>query len=106
MNSHPLQRVRPVRFCLLLVAALSPTYGAQAEDWEALMACSRKHLSAVEQAEPSLHDGARLIVDVLCTKEAAELGNQMAKSRPSNVEQNGSYGRAFESFLAVMRTTS
>jgi len=47
------------------------------EDWSAFYACLNRHKTAVERAEPSLHEGARLVVDVLCNKEATDLGNAM-----------------------------
>jgi hypothetical protein len=74
------------------------------EDWSVFHVCANKHRKAVDLAEPSLHDGARLIVDVLCLEESTELGNELTRApgRQEIVEERGFLG-AFESFKAVMR---
>lgn len=55
----------------------------------------------VEKVEPSLFDGARLIVEVLCIDEAARLANKIA-SRPQLREQRA-FADAFETGLHVIR---
>lgn len=89
---------------LLFAVALFAATPSMAEDWSTLRDCASEHMEAVDVAEPSLFDGARLIVDVLCVHEAADLGNQMARSpaRRADVDQIG-FAAAFESFLSVMR---
>ena len=89
---------------LSVAVACSASSVADAEDWSKFNACVRENLGAVEQAEPSVLDGARVIVDVLCSDVAAELGNQMTRepARQDVVKQNGFVG-AFVSFQAVMR---
>ena len=81
------------------------TVTAHAEDWSKFYDCVAQHRDAVEQAEPSVLDGARLIVDVLCSHASTELGNQMLKepSRQSLIKQKG-VGGAFGDFLHIMRS--
>lgn len=74
------------------------------EDWSKFRDCVRQNGDAVEKAEPSLFDGARLIVDVLCIQEATDLGNQMMRDpgRQGDIVDRGP-GGAFGEFLGVMR---
>jgi hypothetical protein len=94
--------VKPIFLSLLLAVTALPVLAE--EDWSSFHACLSRHKTAVEQAEPSLHEGARLVVDVLCVNEASALGNAMLKSpeRQDDIRQRG-VGGAFTAFLSVMR---
>ena len=89
-------------FGLLLATTALPVVAE--EDWSQFHACLNQHKAAAEQAEPSLHEGARLVVDVLCLHEATALGNALLKSpeRQDLIREKG-FGGAFNSFLQVMR---
>ena len=97
-----LKRVLAAVF-IVVAAGVTPS-GARAEDWSKFYDCVRQYRQAVEQAEPSLFDGARLIVDVLCIDKSTDLGNQMIHepTRQDIVKDQGFTG-AFESFRYVMR---
>src|SRR5687767_8771343 len=62
------QRMKMMWFGLLLATTALPVVAE--EDWSQFHACLNRHKAAAEQAEPSLHEGARLVVDVLCLHEA------------------------------------
>ena len=81
--------LRHVLAVILLVSWVASS--SAAEDWSEFNDCVQSHHEAAERAEPSLHDGARLIVDVLCNREATDLGNQMMRdpSRQDTVRQRG-----------------
>src|SRR5215207_10381947 len=86
----------------MAMAAASPLLAK--EDWSAFYACLNRHKAAVERAEPSLHDGARLVVDVLCLKEASELGNAMMRAPERQPDREGrNIADSFNSFLHVIR---
>ncbi len=95
---------REMAAAFIVVAAGAAASGARAEDWSKFYDCVRQYRQAVEQAEPSLFDGARLIVDVLCVDESTDLANQMfhEPTRQDIVKDQG-VGGAFESFRYVMR---
>jgi hypothetical protein len=76
---------------------------AAAADWSILTDCARQNAAVVEQVEPSLFDGSRLIVDVLCQNEAVDLGNKLVSENPNAVKDHGGFGGAFGSYLSVMR---
>jgi hypothetical protein len=80
---------------------LGPT-AANAEDWAPLYACFDANVEIVEQMEPSIHDAADLLVDVVCLDEAVALGNEMLGTRNNVVSQKG-HGSAFSDFINVMK---
>ena len=84
--------------CLVCVG-MPATAGETIHDWNEFYACAEEHSRVVEDVEPSLFDGARLIVDVLCIGEAARLANKIA-SRPQLREQRA-FADAFETGLHV-----
>ena len=90
---------------LVFLCCLSSPAAAHEEDWSKFQNCLEINGAAVEQAEPSVSDGAKLIVDVICNEEAADLGNQMMRNpeRKDVIQQRGSIGAVFEDFFAVMR---
>ena len=65
---------------LVVLCCLSSPAAALAEDWSKFHDCLEINGAAVEQAEPSVFNGAKLIVDVICNEEAADLGNQMMRN--------------------------
>jgi len=91
------------RLAAILIVSAVPVH-AYAEDWTPFLLCLKHHKQAAEQAEPSLFDGARLVVDVLCVNEATTLANEMVAnpSRKNTVAQRGPVD-AFSSFLHVVR---
>ncbi|WP_371055014.1 hypothetical protein [Rhodosalinus sp. K401] len=91
-----LRRLLPVA----VFAALATSASSQ-ERWEEYWACEANVLANVEQAEPSVWDGAKLIAEALCMFAATDLANDMVNSRDYLQEQPP--GDAFSSALSVIR---
>lgn len=93
-----------LKLILALVTFIHFTKPSGAEDWTQLNRCVDRHSPSVEQVEPSLHDGARLIVDILCVDAAADLGNQMIRNPERNgVIKDHGFSGAFDAFKGVIR---
>ncbi len=65
------------------------------ENWNEFNACVTSNLSTTDIAEPSIHGGADLIVDVLCVEQSTWLINAMILNRDYLASQ--SHLDAFES---------
>lgn len=90
------------RFIFVFLLSSTLAFPAAAEErWEKYWECANNVTSNVEQAEPSIWDGARLIVDALCVMVASDLANNLVQSRPYLQKQPP--GEAFESALFVIR---
>jgi hypothetical protein len=86
---------------LALVLALAAESAVAEERWEEYWACEQNVLVNVEQVEPSIWDGADLIVRALCIMAAGDLANDMVSQRGMATSQP--YGSAFESALSAIR---
>lgn len=78
-------------------------HSAAAADWTKFTDCANQSGSIVEQVEPSLFDGSRLIVDALCQSEAAELANKLVSENPNTVRDHGGFAGAFDTYMSVIR---
>jgi len=85
---------------LLLVVAQASAVLAE-EDWSEFDGCVDANLSATDIAEPSIHGGADLIVDVLCVEQATWLINAMILNRDHLAAQP--HTEAFESARYVLK---
>ncbi len=76
-------------------------FGEEAE-WRTLYDCAERHAADVARVVASVDEGAGLIVEVLCGEESTAVANAMMGTRGYVVEQQGSFGAAFASFLFVV----
>ena len=76
-------------------------FGEEAE-WRTLYDCAERHAADVARVVVSVDEGAGLIVEVLCGEESTAVANAMMGTRTDVVEQRGSFGAAFTSFLSVI----
>ena len=89
--------LRPIA---LAVFAFSSAAAAE-ERWPEYQACAERFLVNVERAEPSIWDGADLILRALCIQEGADVANDMVSGREmAKIEP---FGTAFDRALAVIR---
>jgi hypothetical protein len=82
-----------------VVASLASSACAE-ERWQEYWNCEANVLANVEQVEPSVWDGAKLIVEALCADTAAQLASDMVNSRDYLRKQP--IGDAFLSALTVI----
>ena len=89
-------------FCICLVTLPSVGF-AQEEDWSEYYKCVDSYVDDVSRTEPSSLDGNKLIADVLCVEQAADLASDLVRIRPEILEQiQNDYSLAFSSFRYVI----
>ena len=91
-------RLFPV-LALVSVAAAQPA--AAEERWKEYWECEENVLANVDLVEPSILDGAELIVSALCVMVASDLANDMVSQRGMATAQP--FAAAFESALSAIR---
>lgn len=87
-------------FAIWLLGGVA-AFGEEAE-WRTLYECAERHVVDVARVVASVDEGAGLIVEVLCVEESTAVANAMMGTRTDVVEQRGSFGAAFTSFLTVV----
>jgi hypothetical protein len=75
------------RFLLMILVALfsNSTHATEDQMWKRLYDCTDDHISNVARVVPSLSEGANLIIRSLCSTQATDLANYLAKNRTDDI---------------------